>query len=168
MTIKERFQLVSRRPATTALLCVPLVLAGIFLWIARDAAHLKTDTLRLAQEIMMTGLEAKRAGALFSQPPRDARIVKVTATAYSPGEEQTDASPWRGALGLRIRPGRTLAVSQDLRDLLGRRVFIKGFGFRVVEDLMHERWSKRADFCVSDRDKAASFGVQDIELVIVD
>lgn len=139
-----------------------------FAWIWLQTASLETDAARLSQEIIMVGAETKKAGMLFARNAESSRALKVTATAYSPGQAQTDASPWRGALGLRIKPGRTLAVSQDLRRLLGRRIYVPGLGFRVVEDLMHPRWSNRVDFCVRDREQAASFGIRDIEIVIID
>ena len=67
-----------------------------------------------------------------------------------------------------MRPGRTVAVSQDLKRLLGRKVYIEGFGVRVVEDLMHPRFENRLDLCLPDRRQALAFGVKRLDVVILD
>jgi 3D (Asp-Asp-Asp) domain-containing protein len=168
VVIKIKTKILRENPFMTGLAACAAISFCVFLWTWVQTASLKTDAFRLSQEIMMAGAETKKAGMLFARNSESSRTLKVTATAYSPGQAQTDASPWRGALGIRIKPGRTLAVSQDLRRLLGRRIYIPGLGFRVVEDLMHPRWSNRVDFCVRDRNQAASFGIRDIEIVVLD
>ncbi len=127
------------------------------------------DKARLALEKAMLAEETRLVRELFSLSPKRQRSFQVTATAYCPlcGLDDDD-EPQDKALGGPVRPGRTVAVSRDLKHLLGRRVYIKGLGVRVVEDLMHPRFSKRLDLCLSNRNQAVAFGVKRLEMVVLD
>ncbi len=157
-----------RRKTDAVLAASSFAMAAVFLVLIVLETRLQRDTARLSQEIAMLVSDSKNAGALFASRPDTPRVLTVTATAYSPGAAQTDDTPWRGALGIRVKPGRTLAVSRDLSRLLGSRVFIPGHGFRVVEDLMHPRWKNRVDLCAPSREQAERFGVQQLEVVVLD
>lgn len=91
----------------------------------------------------------------------------VTATAYAPVRAQTDNTPWETATLTRPVEGRTLAVSRDLGHLLYRWVNIIGYGYRYVEDLMNERFTRRIDFFITDPEEAAAFGVKRNLTVVV-
>lgn len=80
-------------------------------------------------------------------------IIALTLTAYA-----MDGQP--GALGHPVRAHKTVAVSQDLRHLLGREVHIEGLGWRFVSDTMPPKWRGRIDVAVSDREQAREFGKQ--------
>jgi len=94
--------------------------------------------------------------------------LKVTATAYSPTVEECDADPWNTALMTRPTEGRTLAVSQDLRHLLGKYVYIPGYGKYLVEDLMNKRFKKRIDFFYENTYRAKKFGKKKLKMVVLD
>jgi len=96
------------------------------------------------------------------------RAYDVTATAYSPRAQETDDTPWETATLTRCAEGRTIAVSQDHVDWLGRRVYIPGYGVRVVEDLMHKRFTDRIDFFIEDTTQAAHFGVKQLKIILLD
>uniref|UniRef100_I2Q246 3D domain-containing protein n=1 Tax=Desulfovibrio sp. U5L TaxID=596152 RepID=I2Q246_9BACT len=156
-------------PAATA--C--LALAALGLGLGRDMVHRQLSDLRhdngtLAQETVMRGDEAERVADLFTLATEDRRRFRLTATAYCPFCGTDDDTPQPAALGGRVRPGRTVAVSRDLKRLLGRKVYIEGLGVRVVEDLMHPRYTGRVDLCLPDREQALAFGVQRLEMVVVD
>ncbi len=96
------------------------------------------------------------------------RAYDVTATAYSPRAQETDDTPWETATLTRCVEGRTIAVSQDHVDWLGRRVYIPGYGVRVVEDLMNKRFTDRIDFFIEDTAQAERFGVKQLKIILLD
>lgn len=130
-------------------------------------ASLTRETARAAVELSMHIAEARLAGNLFAPYP-EPRLFAVTVTAYSPTPDQTWGDPWTGAMGRRVRPGKTLAVSHDLKHLLGSRVYVQDVGYLVAEDLMHPRWENRVDLCMRTRDRAEAFGVKQLNMVVLD
>jgi 3D (Asp-Asp-Asp) domain-containing protein len=131
-------------------------------------AELRHETVLLAQEAAMHQAETARIGTLFTIDDDERRRLRLTATAYCPGCLPGDDGLSLSASGEPVRAGRTVAVSRDLRRLLGRRVFIEGVGVRVVEDLMHPRFAARLDLCLPDKDQALAFGVQNLVVVVLD
>lgn len=134
----------------------------------RHIAWLQHNSILQAQETIMRATEQRWIRELFGLDPGERRSFRLTATAYCPLCGVPDGEPQLAALGGLVRPGRTVAVSQDLRHLLGRKVYIKGFGLRVVEDLMHPRYSARLDLCLQDHKQAQAFGVKRLDMVVVD
>lgn len=69
--------------------------------------------------------------------------AEVTLTAYHPVRAQTDSTPGITASNRPSRPGRTCAVSRELRARLGLRwgdfLVVPGRGLWVIEDLMGPR-----------------------------
>lgn len=134
----------------------------------RRMAALRHDAARLAQEAVMAQAGDKRVTELFRVGEEDRRLLTLTATAYCPLCGSEDGQPQSTARGGVVRPGRTVAVSQDLKYLLGRKVFIEGLGVRVVEDLMHPRYTDRLDLCLPDKEQALAFGVKRLGLLVLD
>ncbi len=137
-------------------------------WLRLRMEQLRHQTIRLAQEETMRTVETQQTAALFRIPPAARRRFSLTATAYCPSCGVAENVHQSAALGGLVRPGRTVAVSQDLKRLLGRKVYIDGLGVRVVEDLMHPRFRQRLDLCLSDREKAMAFGVKRLHMVVLD
>ncbi len=152
--------------AALALSAVGFAQASVM--VRQRLAVLRHDTARLAQEAVMAGDARKRLGALFSIEDEQRRCFTLTATAYCPLCGAEDGQPQPTARGGVVRPGRTVAVSRDLKHLLGRRVLVEGLGVRVVEDLMHPRYSDRLDLCLPDREQALAFGVKRLDMVVLD
>lgn len=67
----------------------------------------------------------------------------------------------------RPKPGVHIAVSRDLKWMLGKRVYVKGIGYRQVEDLMHRRYRKRIDIMMVSVKNAKKFGVQDTQMKVL-
>jgi 3D (Asp-Asp-Asp) domain-containing protein len=156
-------------PAARALLAVcALGLGSTADWLAQRTAALRHETLELAQDAALRRSEASLAVSLFSIDPQERRRLRLTATAYCPDCLAGEDSPQASALGTVVRAGRTVAVSRDLRRLLGRTVAIEGFGVRVVEDLMHPRFAGRMDLCLPDKRQALDFGVQNLDVLVLD
>jgi 3D (Asp-Asp-Asp) domain-containing protein len=128
---------------------------------------LANETAQAALELSMRLADARSVGDLFAPSP-EPRLFAVTVTAYSPTPDQTWGDPWTGAMGRRVRPGKTLAVSHDLKHLLGSRVYVEGVGYLVAEDLMHPRWENRVDLCLRTRDRAEAFGIKQLNMVVLD
>lgn len=129
---------------------------------------LRHDEARLAQEAIMAEAGKNRVPRLFRIDEEDRRLFRLTATAYCPLCGTEDGQPQLTVRGRAVRPGRTVAVSQDLRRLLGRKVLIEGLGVRVVEDLMHPRFTDRLDLCLPDKEQAVAFGIKRLGLVVLD
>lgn len=145
---------------------VLILLAVLFAQSIRTAA-LAEKTARTAMDAAMRAQDGRLAENLFAPYP-EPRLFTVTVTAYSPTPDQTWGDPWIGAMGRRVRPGKTLAVSHDLKHLLGSRVYVQGVGYLVAEDLMHPRWENRIDLCLRTRDRAEAFGVKQLDMVVLD
>lgn len=93
----------------------------------------------------------------------------VEMTAYTARPEETNSDPGNTAIMEKPKPGWSIAVSQDLHFLLGKRVYIKGLGVRYVNDLMNKRYSKRVDVLVDTVDKAKEIGLKDnVKLVLIE
>lgn len=136
--------------------------------LARRTAALRHENALAVQEAVMTAASRETTGDLFTLDEEDRRRFTLTATAYCPLCGSEDGQPQPTARGGVVRPGHTVAVSQDLKRLLGRKVYIEGLGVRVVEDLMHPRFTDRLDLCLSDRETALAFGVKRLEMVVLD
>lgn len=96
------------------------------------------------------------------------RAYWVDATAYSASVDETDSTPRETATLTQVQEGRTLAVSQDHVDWLGRRVYIPGYGVRVVEDLMNKRFTDRIDFFIEGKARATAFGKKRLQVILLD
>lgn len=97
------------------------------------------------------------------KPQAPPRTLSVTATAYAVG----DGSGWTTYTGTKVRQG-VLAVSHDLRHLMGQRVRIGGLGEFRVEDLMHRRWTMRVDIWHESLSVARRFGVRTMKMEVID
>lgn len=156
-------------PAATASLAVcALCLGQATDRLRTRTAEMRHETIRLAQDAVMRASEERLAGSLFIIDPDERRRLSLTATAYCPECLADEDGPQPSALGAPVRAGRTVAVSRDLRRLLGRKIYIEGVGVRVVEDLMHPRFAKRMDLCLPDKRQALAFGVQNLDVVVLD
>ncbi|WP_051822472.1 3D domain-containing protein [Desulfonatronum thiodismutans] len=90
---------------------------------------------------------------------REANTHRLRLTAYTARPEETNEDVENTAIMQTPRPGWTVAVSQDLRGWLGKRVYVEGFGVRFVGDLMNPRYSKSIDVLVADVEEARDIGV---------
>lgn len=93
----------------------------------------------------------------------------VEMTAYTARKEETNLDYTNTAIMEEPIAGWTIAVSQDLSFLLGKRVYIPEYGIRKVNDLMNKRYENRIDILVSTTTEARRIGLQkDIELVLIE
>lgn len=93
--------------------------------------------------------------------------LSVNASAYTPSVNECDKDIKNTALMIKPRPGWHVAVSHDLLWLLGKKVYIKDVGVRFVSDLMNERHKNKIDIMVGSKKEAKKFGLQFVELVVL-
>ena len=103
---------------------------------------------------------------LFEQYQAAAKNI-CTLTAYNAEARQTDSTPNQTAIMEKPVPGWTVAVSQDLKNWLGKKVYIEGVGVRKVNDLMNKRYSNRIDVCMGERKQSLNFGVKKNRQVVL-
>lgn len=110
---------------------------------------LRDEIVKLTQELAASKAEL----AACREQSAKTLVEEVTVTAYN---FKGNAASMKQA-----RPG-TVAVSHDLFNkgwVFGRKVYIKGVGVCVINDLMHERYKKRIDVFIGNESEAKSFGV---------
>lgn len=90
--------------------------------------------------------------------------LKVTASAYTSSDGETDSTPTLAAWGDTLKPGmKSIAVSRDLIDMgltHNQKVRIEGLeGTYTVLDKMNKRWKKKIDIYMgNDTKKAKEWG----------
>jgi 3D (Asp-Asp-Asp) domain-containing protein len=95
------------------------------------------------------------------------RSYKITITAYSSTEDQTDSTPFITAAGTYVRWGVIAANFLDfgtkiqIPELFGDQIFI-------VEDRLHERFNDRIDIWMPSTYQAKRFGVKKATIIILD
>jgi 3D (Asp-Asp-Asp) domain-containing protein len=82
-------------------------------------------------------------------------------SAYTARKEEGNDDIENTAIMQRPKIGWTVAVSRDLRGWLGKRVYVEGFGIRMVSDLMNPRYSKSIDILVPEVSEAMEIGVRE-------
>lgn len=97
----------------------------------------------------------------------EARTNLVDMSFYTASEDETDSDPTITAIMTKVKVGRTVAVSHDLMHWLGRKIYIKGRGVFLVEDLMNARYTGRIDVLVASKAIARELGVQSNTKVVL-
>ena len=93
----------------------------------------------------------------------------LTVTSYRSVPSQTDNSPWTTSNGERVNE-HGVAISQDLHRLWGGTldygdiVYIEGYGFKVVNDVMHPRMKKHIDIWVKTIKDEKEVGVKKLKI----
>ena len=96
---------------------------------------------------------------------KDANTHRLRLSAYTARKEECNEDVDNTAIMQKPSPGWTVAVSHDLRGWLGKRVYIEGFGVRLVSDLMHARHKQAIDVLVPEVSMARSIGIRKNVLV---
>lgn len=87
----------------------------------------------------------------------------VTASAYTPSRCE---GGHLAADGCKVTPGRSVAVSRDLRHLLGKWLHIEGVGWRLAHDLMGPMWRQAIDEAVPNKKAANEYGRQKVKVKV--
>jgi 3D (Asp-Asp-Asp) domain-containing protein len=124
-----------------------------------EKLELELELIRLQGENNFLTLENQNLKAKFS--------FKVKASAYTPSIDECNDDIENTAIMVKPKPGYHIAVSPDLKWLLGKKVYIPGYGVRKVADLMNKRFEKKIDLMVASKEAAYKFGVKEVELVVL-
>lgn len=92
----------------------------------------------------------------------------VEISAYTARPQETNDDPQNTTLMQKPVPGWTIAVSQDLKFLLGKRVYIPGHGVRLVNDLMNRRYETTIDILVGNVKQANEIGRTNGEMILIE
>lgn len=92
--------------------------------------------------------------------------IQMTVTAYSLREEECNSDLKNTATMVRPVVGLTAAVSRDRLRLLGKKIYVEGYGVREVTDVMNERFKNRIDLLMGTKE-AKDFGVRVATVVII-
>ena len=90
-------------------------------------------------------------------------VIIVTASAYTPVE----CGGSLAADGTACKAGCTVAVSRDLKHLMGKVIHIEGVGKRRVNDLMNARWKQAIDVYMSTTREAKEFGRRELAIKVM-
>ncbi len=93
---------------------------------------------------------------------------EVTITAYTARKQETNNDPNNTAIMETPMPGQSIAVSRDLQFMLGKRVYIPGYGVRRVNDLMNSRYEKSIDILVSSVSEARKIGKKKGYIILIE
>ena len=117
-------------------------------------------------------LKASDAAVLYKRAYESllrSNTYQLTATAYNATEDQCGSRKGVTATGTKVHQGRTVAVSRDLRHLLGRSVRIESegqdYGVFVVEDLMAAGKTRQVDIYMNKEQDAQEFGHRKVALI---
>lgn len=142
-------------------------------WVLRDgevtvrratvkALEQRVDLLEIEREFWQRSARAAQETILRGRQ----RIVEVSA--YSGRKTECDADPHITASTDSPRPG-TVAVSRDLFNMgwtFGKRVYLKGLGPYIINDVMNQRYQMRVDVFMDHNRAAREFGVLTTEAIL--
>ena len=107
---------------------------------------------------------------IFDEPVKQTLTLEVTVTAYSARTEETNSEPWFTADMSLSRVGM-LAVSRDLLQEWGVEygdvVILGKLGVFRVHDTMNERFTRRVDILMGNREAALRFGKRTEKLTLL-
>ena len=99
-------------------------------------------------------------------------IGNLTVTSYRSVANQTDDSPFYTSIGEHVTP-HGVAVSRDLLKRwggplnYGDTVYVEGYGMKVVNDCMNERYKNSVDLWVSSYAEEKAVGVKHRRLWLI-
>lgn len=91
--------------------------------------------------------------------------ILVTAYAYNATPRQCGNGNGITYSGTHVRPG-IIAVSHDLKHLMGKTVVLKGIGIFKVKDLMHRKHRRAVDIYMESSSAARRFGKKKVEVMV--
>jgi 3D (Asp-Asp-Asp) domain-containing protein len=142
-------------------------------WVLRDAeVTVQQATVRaLKQRVELLEVERgfwQRSARAAQKTILRSRQRIVEVSAYSASEAECDKDPHIAASTQPPRPG-TVAVSRDLFNMgwtFGKRVYLKGLGPYIINDVMHQRYQMRVDVFMDHKRAAREFGVRTTEAIL--
>jgi len=123
---------------------------------------------RIIKELKQENFRLRAENKLLTRRLKALTVHKVTVIFYTLSKNECDNTPYVNAIGKRPVIGRDVAVSRDLIYLLGKYVYIEGFGVRKVTDLMNPRFKNRVDILVGNKMQARRLGkIENVKLIVL-
>ena len=123
---------------------------------------------KIIKELKQKNFRLQVENKMLTRKLKTLTVRKVTVTFYTLSKSECDNTPYVNAIGKRPVIGRDVAVSRDLIYLLGKYVYIEGFGVRKVTDLMNARFKNRVDILVGSKKQARRIGkIRNVKLVVL-
>ena len=138
-----------------------IILASSFMFVCFKVIQLDSQ-----QTVLLEVLHNKKI-ELQLKYSNHKNTYDVIATAYTASIDECNSDITNTAIMIKPKVGSTIAVSQDLVHLLGKKVYIKGLGIRKVEDLMNKRYENCVDILVDTKKTANIFGKKSLTMVIL-
>lgn len=143
-------------------------------WVLRDgeSALQRATVDALKQHVELLEIDRgfwQRSARVAQEAIRRNRQRVVEVSAYSARKKECDPDPHITASSRPPRPG-TVAVSRDLFDMgwtFGKRVYLKGLGQYVINDVMNRRYQMRVDVFMDHNRAAKKFGVQTTQAILM-
>ena len=146
-------------------LILAIIITNLFL-VYLSLKLVKED--KIIKELRQENFRLQAENKLLTRKLRALAVRKVTVTFYTLSKSECDNTPYINALGRKPVIGRDVAVSRDLIYLLGKYVYIEGFGVRRVTDLMNPRFKNRVDILVGNKRQAIKLGkIENVKLVVL-
>ena len=100
---------------------------------------------------------------IINYSKKHSKIYRIKRlSCYTPSHDETDSTPHTTAINKKVKVGRTAAVSPDLEFMLGKYIYVHGYGVFEVTDVTHSRYKKTIDLCLSeDKSYCENFGVKE-------
>jgi 3D (Asp-Asp-Asp) domain-containing protein len=115
-------------------------------FLKKEVSNLESEIGSIRKELLE--LKEKKKSFMF-----------VEMTAYTACKKECGNNPFQTATGTKTKPGRTAAVSNDLKHLMGKEIIVDGVpGTWIIEDIMHPKWHACVDLLFKDRKSAINFG----------
>ncbi|WP_373325884.1 peptidoglycan-binding protein [Sporomusa paucivorans] len=118
-------------------------------------------------DLEVTGIVDKETfaylGRLTSEPSRYSRSIVMKASAYTAHDPGNGSYTYRGNY---LRKG-LVAVDPSVIPL-GTRLYIKGYGYAVADDIGSAIKGNRIDLAYENRREALAFGVRQVTVYILD
>jgi len=122
----------------------------------------------IIQKQRITIFKLKEQNEILRCQLQELTTYQVDVSFYTLSKRETDSTPDRNALNLKPKIGRDIAVSRDLIHLLGKWVYIEGFGVKYVADVMNERYAKTVDILIGNKKHALKLGrIKNVKLIVL-
>lgn len=141
--------------------------AGAFDGVFGPVTERAVKDFQRSTSLQVTGAVDKETFAylerLAGEPSRYSRSLIMSASAYTAHDPGNGSYTYRGNL---LRKGM-VAVDPTVIPL-GTRLYIKGYGYAIADDIGGAIKGQRIDLAFDNRREALNFGIQKVTVLIID
>jgi 3D (Asp-Asp-Asp) domain-containing protein len=130
---------------------------------------LKTQLDDLKEQNVQLTLDRKVAEQQLAATSKQVSSLVLDATAYTASVKECGKKNGKTAMGGKVIPGATCAISRDLKKRLGgKRIHVEGVGFLEVNDTMAPKKRNAIDIAAPSVKEALAFGKKSLVVTFVD